>query len=264
MSRPSLFLGSLDNILRDATVTATPDPLDTYEAETVLTQRPSARVRWGSVSPNSVTLRFDLPEARRGDILVVPVWNAESARITSGAGMNETITPPAMPRHGIPRITAVDLRALELNSTLRTSNRFDLIIENNTDDVTYGGAVLLYTVEANEFVDRDFRWGFRRRLEAFGIEHKNDHGTDLVNSLRTQQRGADLFTPASEADRALLYTWFEENLGYTQPAFVWVDPDGRDVAFYGRLQKIFQMTDEFHEYVGVGVSIDEIGTGKPL
>lgn len=264
-TRPSLLERYEDNILVDATLVASPAPMTSYDEATLLTHRPSARVRWGvggSPGPD-VNLRFDLPASARADILVIPVWNADgTVTLQSDAGMNVTIPLVAIPTNGLPKTLVVDLRLLDTNASNRTSDGFDLDITGQTVELTIGGAVLLYT--AREFPERDFRWGFTQRSKGNVIEHSNDHGTDLVYALRTINRSIELSTLASEADRTAIEDWFEANFGRGLPGFLWLDPDGRNRASFGRAELVLEQSDTFEEAIEISLTIDELGKGKPL
>lgn len=269
-TRPTLIERYEDNILVGATVTATPAPMDSYDENTLLTHRPSARVLFGgdgSPGPD-INLRFDLdpdafPAGGRADILVIPVWNADgTVTLTNDAGLNETIPLLSLPSNGLPRTLAVDLRVLEPLAATRTSDGFNLIIAGQSEALVMGGAVMLYT--AREFPDRDFRWEFKQRIRGNVIEHVNDHGTDLVYSLRTMNRSIDLTTLASEDDRDALEEWFEANFGRGLPCFVWLDPDGRNRPYFGRVSLTFDESDTWHEAIEISLTIDELGKGKPV
>jgi hypothetical protein len=260
-----------DNILIGASVVATPTPLTTYSASTLLTYRPADRVRWGSPgSPNQYRLRFHLSGGspapkQQADVLVIPCSNISgSLHLTSDDGMNVSITIPTMLPSGIPRTIAADLTTLDTNASHRTSNAFDLVINGMTTDLIMGGAVLLYGPKRT-FTNRDWQYGFQQAQTGYAVRHQNDYGTDLTFPLRTRTRQLTLKTTCSVADALDLELWADTNYGDGLPGFVWPKP-GTYEGMFGRLQPTQSQTIRINTttYVQVGLTFNEISKGKPV
>lgn len=261
-----------DDILIGAGVTATPTPMATYSASTLVTHRPADRVRWGAPgSPNQYRIRFHLgggspAPSQRADVLIIPVSNIDGTlHLESDTGMNATIPIPTMMPSGIPRTIAADLTLLEVNATKRTSNAFDLVINGMSVDLTMGGAVMLYGPKRT-FAHRDWRFGFTRALRSYVTRHENEYGTDLVSPLRTRTRSIIVSTVCTEAEALDLELWADANFGSGLPGLLWPKPDVYE-AYFGRLDDVHTQTlndKGANDAVQISLTFTEISKGKPV
>ncbi len=279
---PSIFQRYTDDLLIGATVTASPTPMATYSADTLLTHRPADRVRWDAVSPNIYEIQFDLginagsplgsPSGdQQADILVIPCWNVDGGtspsvvRLTSSTGMDVEIAVPAMLPSGIPRTTAADLTVLETDTAKRTASQFTLIIEGNSVPLIMGGCVLLYGPKRT-FTDRDWLTGFQRAQTGFKVAHQNEYGTDLVFPLRTRQRSYTVSTICTAQEAEDLELWADANFDAGLPGLIWPIPDVYE-AYFGRLADVNTQTirvggnDDANEFA---LTFTEISKGKPV
>ncbi len=277
--QPSIFQRYDDDILLSATVVASPSPMASYSASTLLTHRPADRVRWDSGSPDgtSVELVFTLgagvgsPPTNQADLFVVPCWNVDGggspaiARLTCDGGMDVAIPVPEMMPSGIPRTTAVDLTLLEPDPSQRTGHVFTLTVTGNSVPLIMGGCVLLYGPKRT-FLERDWRVGFQRSQRGAVIAQQNDYLTDLVYPLRTRQRSITLSTICTADEGNDLELWADANFDSGLPGLVWPIPDLYE-AYFGRLSDVNSQTirvsgnDEANE---VSITFTEISKGKPI
>ncbi len=277
--QPSSFQRYDDDILIGATVVASPSPMASYSAATLLTHRPADRVRWDSGSPDGTTveLAFTLgagmgsPPTNRADLLVVPCWNVDGpsspsiVRLTCDGGMDVEIPIPAMMPSGIPRTTAADLTILEPDPSKRTGSLFTITVTGNSEPLIMGGCVLLYGPKRT-FIDRDWRVGFQRSQRGAVIAQQNDYLTDLVYPLRTRQRSITLSTMCTADEANDLELWADANFDSGLPGLVWPIPDQYE-AYFGRLSDVNSQTIRVsgnEEANDVGITFTEISKGKPV
>jgi hypothetical protein len=267
MSQASILQRYTDDLLIGATATSSPAPVTSYSDATLLTHRPSARVRWDLPSPSVIDIHFALAASGRADVLVIPVWNVDAgssvASLTSGSGMNVPIAVPTMPPSGIPKTTAVDLTVLETDAAKRTSNSFHLIITGNSVPLTMGGAVMLYGPK-RELPDRDWQWNFvKRRIAKNSGPVVNDYGEDYVVNLEARLREIDVSILASDADAAEIDDWIDANFGNGLPGLLWVTPEERE-AYFGRIQDTTESTPIFTDAVQRKLTFRELSKGEPV
>lgn len=262
----SLFQAYDDNILVGSTLSSNPSVMDSYDLQTLLEHRPSRRVRWDVPSPNTVNIRADLSTPKQADLLVIPIWNADAGSsvvtLTNDDGLNVVIPVPAMPSHGIARTLAVDLRALQPNALIRTSNGFNVIVTGNSVALVMGGFLALYG-PVRTFSERDFQWGIRRDPLGYAAVHQNNRGAELVQPWRTLGNTYELTAVVTDAERAALIEWAESNFIGGLPCFIWVDPDGRNVPIVGLL-KSMPTEDQFTDAIGITFTVSELSKGKPV
>jgi hypothetical protein len=278
MSRPSIFARFTDNALASAgaAVAVSPAVMDTYDKDTLLTHRPSARVRWDLPSPNAVSLHFTWTTAQELALLVLPVINADDGTITftTTSGFNQTIPNPTMRGSGMSRTLAVRLAGLDSDLARRTTNDCTLTVSGPSADLILGGFVGLYGPERT-FVDRDFQWGFRKNPIGYQAEHENAFGTDLVSSYQTQAAVYTLTAPASEDDRTVIDDWLEANFVSGYPVFIWVDPDGRNLPLVCRVLGQPEIIDVYSPDAGsppssnrgliqLSLTVKELAKGEPI
>lgn len=269
---PSIHARYDDNILIGGSVSSDPDPMATYDIDTLMTHRPGDRVRWGAPgSPDDYRIRFVLgggsptPE-QRADVLVIPCSNIDGTlTLESDAGMNVAIALPTSMPSGIPRTIAADLTLLDTNATHRTSGAFDLVINGNSENLIMGGAVLLYGPKRT-FEDRDWRFGFTRAMRSYVVRHDNEYGTDLVSTLRTRTRSIAVSTLCTDAEALDLEEWADANFGSGLPGLIWPIPDVYE-AYFGRLEDVHTQTikvEGANDAVEVSLTFTEISKGKPV
>lgn len=265
MARPSLFARYDDNAVIGAVITATPAPATSYDEDVLALCRPSKRILWALPSPNTVTIRVVPDGSKRVDVVVIPVCNADgSIVITSSTGLNANLGLPVITPSGMSKTLAVDLRALEPDEAKRTSSAwFDLTFSGMSDALLLGGFLGLYG-PARPFIDRDFRWGFGESRRGYEAASENDHGTEYVATRRTQGRSFQLTALGSEADRDVVDDWVDANFVGGLPAFVWIDPDGRNVPIVGHVDGDVTFTDVVDEAIDITIPFRELGKGKPV
>lgn len=267
MSRPSLFARFTDNILIGAiSITATPSPATSYDEDDLALCRPSKRIRWDVTSPNDVTIRVVPNGSKLVDLVVIPVCNAQdgSIVITSSTGLNEDLGLPVIGPSGMSKTLAVDLRELEQDAAKRTSSAwFDVTFSGMSEALLLGGFLGLYG-PARPFIDRDFRWGFSESRRGYQAGSENDHGTEYVATRRTQGRSFQLTALGSEADRDVVDDWLDANFVGGLPAFLWIDPGGRNRPIVGRVDGEPTFNDVVDDAIDITMPFRELGKGKPI
>lgn len=257
----AIFQGPDENIFRAATWSGTA-PADTYALATFARFDPAARVLF---SAGTVTVTATITSAR-GDVLVIPVTNADSLTITNGTGLNKPIPIPTMTRTRIPRTIVADLSLLEPNSTTRTSTVWSLVFVCNTANVVVGAAIGLYAPR-HELAVGDFQWGGTESREHYGTEHENDYGVRYLLTKDTMRRSVSLVKLATQADLDALQDWYDASRGKFAAALLWPDPDVND-AYVGTLQEKLEVTRLAPTSIGtiyqVAIQLEELSKGRPI
>jgi hypothetical protein len=273
MSDLAVFQAPDENILGGSAITADHAPSASYSLSTLGSNNPAARVRWGT---KTVTITFTLSEAKRGDVLVIPVTNLDSVasptilRLTNGAGMDVNVLVPAMPRNRIPLTLVCDLTLLETDDTIRTSDAWHLVISNNSENVILGGAVLLYGPKT-QFSTWDVQWGGTDSKTAQGAEVANEYGTRYRQTYETQVRSVTVTKLATADEADALEGWYDACGGrFGTAGMLWPDLSVND-ALFGTPQATWSKqriapngplsTDVIYQ---IQMTFDELAKGKPV
>ncbi len=126
-----------------------------------------------------------------------------------------------------------------------------------------GGFIGLYGPK-RPFIDRDFQWGISRQPIGYATEAVSDRGTDLVYPYRTQANVYTLTTIASEDDADAIDAWIDANFVGGYPAFLWVDPDGRNIPLVCRLGGSPQIVTMYDGAIQITLTVKELSKGKPV
>lgn len=257
----AIFQAADENILRSAVWSGT-TPATSYSLTTLASLNPAARILFPS---SMVTLTATVTSAR-GDVLVIPVTNADSLQVTNGAGLNETITIPTMTRMRIPLTIVADLSALEPNATTRTSTTWTFAMVCNTAALQLGGAIAIYNPRT-ELAVGDFRWGGTETRIVYGIDRENEYGVRYRQLRDTMRRSVSLTKLATQSDLDDLRDWFDASSGKYGTALLWPDPAVND-AYLGSLQEKLEVTRLAPTSLGtlysVAIQFDELSKGKPV
>lgn len=257
----AIFQGTDENILSGATWSGT-SPADTYALATFERFDPATRILFSS---GTATVTATVTSAR-GDVLAIPVTNADTLIVTNGAGLNEAIAIPTMTRNRIPRTIVADLVALEPNSTTRTSTTWHFAMVCNSASLIIGGAIAIYSPKHSLAVG-DFQWGGSESREHYGVVHENPYGVRYLLTRETMRRSVSLVKLATQADLDELQDWYDASQGQFGPALLWPDPDLND-AYLGTLQDKLSVTKLAPSSLGtiysVAIQMEELSKGRPV
>lgn len=248
-------------MLRAATWSGTA-PAESYSLQTLAELNPAARVLFpgGNATVTATT------SSARGDVLVIPVTNADALTITNNNGLNRSVPLSAMTRNHIPLTLVSDLAILEPNASARTATTWNFAFSCSTANLQLGGAIAIYTPRTELSVG-DFQWGGTESRTAYGIEHENEYGVRYHQIRNTMRRSVSLSKLATQADLDALKDWFDHSNGKYGTAFLWPDPDIRD-GYLGTLQEKFEYTRLAPTSLGtlysVAIQFDELSKGKPV
>lgn len=267
--KPPIVQAYDENIFHGAVITSTVAPSSSYLLSDLGAEHPSLRIIWGT---GTVTLIWTLLSAKRGDILVIPMFNLVTgfATLTNNAStpMNRAIPFPPIATGRIPNTCVVDLTLTD-NITTRTASIWSLVIASNPQNVRLGGAVLLYAPRT-PLIDRGFLWDYNISIEGGGFESANESLTQYITSTETLRRIISLSTPATTRDADTLEANFKGNFGRGKPGLLWHDVDIQD-AMFGHWQKLFKRQVTIRDKAVninslelVTVEWEEISKGAPL
>lgn len=257
----AVFQAADENILRNATWTGA-TPSNSYSLTTLSRLDPAARILFpGSNATISATVT-----SARGDVLVIPVTNADSLTLTNNNGFNHSITISPMTRTHIPLTLVTDLALVEPNGSARTATSWTFAFGCSTANLQLGGAIAIYSPRT-ELTVGDFQWGGTDSRTFYGVEHENEYGVRYRQVRDTMRRSVSLVKLATQADLDALKNWFDASSGKYGPAFLWPDPDVRD-GYVGSLQEKFDCTRVAPTALGtvysVALQFDELSKGKPV
>lgn len=257
----AVFQAADENLLRAAAWSGTA-PASTYSLTTLASLDPASRVLFSS---GTATITATAASGR-GDILVIPVTNADSLTVTNNNGLSESIPISAMPRNRIPATIVADLTALEPNGTVRTATVWNFALVCSSANLQVGGAIALYTPRT-ELAAGDFQWGGTDARTFYGIEHENEYGVRYRQVRDTMRRSVSLTKLATQADLTALLAWFDNSNGKYGTAFLWPDPAVND-GYLGSLQEKLEFTRLAPTSVGtlysVAIQFEELSKGRPV
>lgn len=257
----AIFQAYDENILRSA-VWSGDDPSDSYSLEAFDRLDPAARVRYDSGSAVVVATI----SSKRGDVLVVPVTNADSLVVTNTAGLSVDVPIPSMTRNRIPRTIVCDLSIEEPDLETRRAGVWTFTFGCSTDDVIIGAAIGLYAPR-RDLLFGDFQWGGSESRVTFGKSHRNVAGVRYQLSDNTQRRSFSSTKLATQDDLDEILEWFGANRGRFQKAFLWPDPDVND-GYLGTLQETLEIVRKAPTSAGtlyeVTIQFDELSKGRPV
>lgn len=257
----AIFQAADENILREATWSGTA-PSTGSSLTTFETLEPSARVAYGS---GTATVTATITPAR-GDVLVIPVTNADGLTVTNGAGLNVSVPVPEMTRSRIPKTIVCDLSALQSNPTTRTSSTWNFAFSSGSGNLTIGGAIALFAPR-HELLDGDFQWGGRDSRQAFGVNQENSYGLRYLFPYETIRRSVAVSKLATQTDLDALKDWFTGSGGAYGVSLLWPDPDVND-AYLGTLQDQLEVTRLAPTADGpvfsVAFEFEELTKGRPV
>lgn len=248
-------------ILDGAVVTSDVAPAASYSLDTLLSLRPSTRVRF---EVDTVTITFTLDDPAEVDLFALPMSNLSGAvlTLTNGSGLSRAITLAAVRRNGIPYTTIVDLSIATPSAVTRTSDVWNLEIAGNAADVILGGCVWLGS--PLEALGHNYSWGSRGRAKHGTTSIENDYLAEYVTNKRTFRQEFELnLASATDADRAIVLGWNHANFGRGYPSVLWMDPDINDGTF-GRWQEEYEEAYVFLDNTEIPIVWREASKGKPL
>lgn len=266
MKAPAIFQSWTQNILRDASITATQAPRTSFDLAVLGYLRPDWRVCWDT---GTVTIRFAHPgspgEQRQGDILYIGAHNFEvgspaSAVLTNDQGLVQPISVPEPLGNGLCRPIVIDLSILTPDAADRTPSYWELEVDQ-VSDLTLGGAFAIYGPKTY-LVDRDFRFGYAMRKQGQSTEHRNSAGASFEVDEGTILRWADLQTLATKQDADALELFYEQCNG-RKPGLLWFDSDIAD-AFLGKWVGEFKRTFVFDDAEQIDLTFEELSRGVPI
>ena len=257
---PAIYARYADNILLGVTPTGTA-PSTSYSLATLASLNPAARVKWGV---KTVTITFTISSAQ-GDILVLPMHNldpgASVLTLTNGAGFSQAITIPALQANGLPPTVVVDLTLL---AGTRTSTVWNLVIINNSVNVTLGGCIAIYGPKRSLTgiaASDNFALEYHERETANVLETANEYGTPYLQDYETVNRQVDVVINGN-ASWSTIRDWFRSNHGRARPSLFWPDPNVVD-GYFGRWQPTFDVDHRLPSYHPITLTFDEWPKGKP-
>lgn len=258
----AVFQAADENILRQATWSGTL-PADTYARATFAQFDPAARVLY---TGGTATITAAIAAPARGDVLAIPVTNADALTLTNGAGLDVDIPIPAMTRNRIPRTIVCDLSRLEPNSATRTSNVWHAVLTCSTANLVVGAAIALYSPRT-DFLVGDFQWGGSESRTAYGSVHENEYGSRYLLTRETMRRSVKLTKLATQADLDAVEAWCDGNGGAFGPGFLWPNPEVND-AYLGTVPDTLDVTRVAPTSDGpvfsVSLAFVELSKGRPV
>lgn len=265
MSTRSIFQSEGQNILTDAVITASTDPLTTggYTLDILNALRPDWNIKWGVTT---VTITWTLDSPARGDVFVLPKSNLTtgSATLTNGSGLSQALTIPSLQANGLSKTTAIDLTLDTPNPVTRTSDVWHLVIVSNPVNVVLGAAIAVYNPRSL-FIAGGFLMGVTYTKKAGTLNVTNWQLGRFKLSSRALERGLVLSVLSSDADALQIEDFWDGCAGDAYPGTIWLNPDTDPDAYFGYWPEAgFSKTRKEPNVNEIKLVFTELSKGIPL